>query len=69
MVFGTVAYVMKVDASKEIELDWSARAEFVWDEQGVVKMRYYQVYLVSFYRQLKEKIFYVSGECKAKRYN
>jgi hypothetical protein len=44
MLFGKVTYVLKHDG-KRIELDWSARAEFAFD-QAEPKMKYYQVYLV-----------------------
>lgn len=53
MLFGKVAYVMKgAAAGQEVELDWAARAEFVFDDDaaaatGEPRMRYYQVYLVS----------------------
>jgi hypothetical protein len=48
MLFGTVAYVMKANG-KQVEIDWAARAEFAFDEAGKnPKMKYYQVYLVSF---------------------
>lgn len=50
MLFGKVAYVMKGQeaSGQEVELDWAARAEFVFDDETKEpRMRYYQVYLVS----------------------
>jgi len=44
MIYGTVDYVLKDDRKSSI--DWAARANLVKDG-GVVKMEYYQVYLVS----------------------
>jgi len=44
MIYGTVDYVLK-DGRKS-SIDWAARASLVKDG-GVVKMEYYQVYLVS----------------------
>jgi hypothetical protein len=46
MIYGNVAYVMK-EGGEEIAVDWAARANLVMDS-GVVKMAFYQVYLVSF---------------------
>lgn len=44
MLYGTVDYGLKSGGKNSI--DWSARAHLV-KEQGVVKMNFYQVYLVS----------------------
>ncbi|KAH8692880.1 hypothetical protein BGW36DRAFT_362426 [Talaromyces proteolyticus] len=46
MLFGIVNYVMKGASAKEVQIDWSARAQFVFDEAGRPKMKYYQVYLM-----------------------
>lgn len=52
MLFGKVVYVMKGNEAK-VELDWAARAEFVFDAtSGEPMMRYYQVYLVSYFLTL-----------------
>lgn len=46
MLFGRVAYVMKSASAEEVEIDWAARAEFVFDEhESSPRMKYYQVYL------------------------
>jgi hypothetical protein len=45
MLFGRVEYVMK-EGDREAGLDWAARARLV-EEGGVVRMAFYQVYLVS----------------------
>lgn len=44
MLYGTVDYVMKDE--RHVSLDWAARAHLV-KEDDVVKMDFYQVYLVS----------------------
>jgi hypothetical protein len=44
MLYGTVDYVLKDGG--EAKLDWSARAHLV-EEGGMVRMDFYQVYLVS----------------------
>lgn len=44
MLFGTVDYVLKEGG--EVTVDWAARAHLV-QEEGKVKMGFYQVYLVS----------------------
>lgn len=43
MLYGTVEYVLK--DGKKSGLEWAARAHLV-KEQGVVKMDFYQVYMV-----------------------
>ncbi len=43
MLYGTVKYELK--DGKETEVEWSARSRFV-DEDGALKMEFYQVYLV-----------------------
>jgi len=43
MLYGTVKYELK--DGKKATVDWSARAHLV-KEEGVVKMDFYQVYLV-----------------------
>lgn len=45
MLYGTVDYVLKDGVKKSV--DWAARAHLVKNE-GVVKMDFYQVYLVCF---------------------
>lgn len=45
MLYGTVAYTFK--DGRQGSVDWAARANLV-KEDGRVKMRYYQVYLVSY---------------------
>jgi hypothetical protein len=47
MLYGTVAYVMK-EGQRKVDVDWAARAQLVEDAGGVVRMSFYQVYLVSF---------------------
>lgn len=44
MLYGTVEYVLKSD--ERPSMDWAARATLVVVE-GVVKLKHYQVYLVS----------------------
>lgn len=46
MVYGTVDYVLKDGAKKNV--DWAARAHLVKND-GMVKMDFYQVYLVYFF--------------------
>jgi len=46
MLYGTVDYVLKDGTKKSV--DWAARAHLVKNE-GVVKMDFYQVYLVNFF--------------------
>lgn len=45
MLFGTVDYELK--DGKKASVDWSARAHFA-QEDGELKMDFYQVYLVGF---------------------
>jgi hypothetical protein len=45
MLYGTVAYEFKAGGGKEV--DWAARVNLVKEEGGKVRMRFYQVYLVS----------------------
>lgn len=44
MLYGTVEYVLKEGG--ESKVDWAARAHLM-EEEGKVKMDFYQVYLVS----------------------
>ncbi|EDU39692.1 hypothetical protein TUN199_04044 [Pyrenophora tritici-repentis] len=44
MLYGTVKYGLK--AGGESSKDWAARAQLVKDEDGHVKLNFYQVYLV-----------------------
>lgn len=44
MLYGTVRYVLKADPENEVEVPWAGRV--VFDEKEL-KMRFYQVYLVS----------------------
>ncbi|XHF97924.1 hypothetical protein AWENTII_001498 [Aspergillus wentii] len=46
MLYGTVRYVLKADASREIEVPWAGRVVFDGEGEGL-KMKFYQVYLVS----------------------
>lgn len=46
MLYGTVRYVLKADPENEVEVPWAGRV--VFDEKEL-KMRFYQVYLVSSY--------------------
>lgn len=46
MLYGTVEYGLK--DGKQASVEWAARAHLVKEEGGVVKMDFYQVYLVSF---------------------
>jgi len=46
MLYGTVDYVLK-DGNRVNGVEWAARAHFV-KEGSLVKMDFYQVYLVSF---------------------
>jgi len=43
MIYGSVVYEMK-EGGAEVSLEWAARANLV-EENGVVKMSFYQVYL------------------------
>jgi hypothetical protein len=45
MLHGTVGYGLK-DGRNVAAIDWAARAHFV-KENGVVRMNFYQVYIVS----------------------
>jgi hypothetical protein len=65
MLFGKVVYVMKgTGKDDQVELDWSARAEFVFDDESKKpRMKYYQVYLVS-----THKLFFFLARLKAKKY-
>jgi hypothetical protein len=47
MLYGVVEYVMK-EGMRTVNVDWAARAVLVEDGEGVVRMSFYQVYLVSF---------------------
>ncbi|KAI9931844.1 hypothetical protein AWENTII_001498 [Aspergillus wentii] len=44
MLYGTVRYVLKADASREIEVPWAGRVVFDGEGEGL-KMKFYQVYL------------------------
>ena len=44
MLYGTVAYKRKNNSENEV--DWAARAHLIRGEDGVIKMDFYQVYLV-----------------------
>jgi hypothetical protein len=48
MLYGTVRYVLKADPGNEVEVPWAGRVVF-GDEWKGLKMRFYQVYLVSFF--------------------
>jgi hypothetical protein len=45
MLYGTVKYVLKSDPEAEVEVQWAGRVVFDFTEG--VRMRFYQVYLVS----------------------
>ncbi|KAL4815204.1 hypothetical protein BDW67DRAFT_185992 [Aspergillus spinulosporus] len=45
MLYGTVKYVLKSDPEGEVEVQWAGRVVFDFAEG--VRMRFYQVYLVS----------------------
>jgi hypothetical protein len=45
MLYGTVTYGLKDGG--ESGLDWAARAKLRKEEEGKVRMEFYQVYLVS----------------------
>ena len=45
MLYGTVKYVLKADLEKEVEVPWAGRV--VFENQGKLRMKFYQVYLVS----------------------
>lgn len=46
MLYGTVKYVLKTDSAREVEVPWAGRVVFEDGDGG--RMRFYQVYLVSF---------------------
>lgn len=46
MLHGTVKYVLRADTGSEVEVPWAGRVVFSDGAEGV-KMRFYQVYLVS----------------------
>lgn len=44
MLYGTVKYGLKTGG--EASKDWAARAQLVKDQDGKVRLKFYQVYLV-----------------------
>lgn len=48
MLYGTVSYVLRADPGSEVEVPWAVRAVFDESRDGGLKLRFYQVYLVSF---------------------
>jgi hypothetical protein len=50
MLYGTVKYVLKSDPDGEVEVQWAGRVVFDFAEG--VRMRFYQVYLVSPFQSL-----------------
>lgn len=46
MLYGTVKYVLKADLEREVEVPWAGRV--VFEEGDGNRMKFYQVYLVSF---------------------
>lgn len=48
MLHGTVNYVLRADLGREVEVPWAGRIVFDNGDAEGVKMRFYQVYLVSF---------------------
>lgn len=47
MLYGTVKYVLKSDPEGEVEVQWAGQVVFDFAEG--VRMRFYQVYLVSLF--------------------
>ena len=49
MLYGIVKYTLRAGGENEIEVPWAARVVFGEGRDGSVKMKFYQVYLVSFF--------------------
>lgn len=48
MLYGTVDYGFK-DGTKKEGVEWAGRMELAKDSEGVLKLRYYEVYIVSYH--------------------
>lgn len=64
MLYGIVDYALK-DGKKASDVEWAARAHFV-EQDGALKMDFYQVYLVSWFPRHAmhvNKTDSASGQC------